>query len=62
MKGTRPGRLPAPSRVEGAEGRTCAQKGCDTKLSVYNAGEFCWRHAEVVFPTYRGKRLAKPGI
>ncbi len=35
----------------------CAHPECDTKLSVYNVGEHCWQHAEVVFPNYRGKRL-----
>jgi len=25
---------------------------------MYNASEHCWQHAEVVFPNYRGKRLA----
>jgi hypothetical protein len=55
-KGTRPGRLPAASRTE-EEGRICAFEGCQTKLSVYNEGAFCWQHADVVFPNYRGKRL-----
>jgi len=55
-KGTRPGHLPAPSRVEEA-GRTCAHPGCPTKLSVYNTGSSCWQHADVVFPNLRGKRL-----
>jgi hypothetical protein len=57
MKGTRPGHLPPPSRLTRA-GRTCAEPGCSTKLSVYNASEYCWQHADVVFPNYRGKRLA----
>jgi hypothetical protein len=38
-------------------GRACAHQGCGTKLSVYNAGELCWQHAEIVFPNLRGKRL-----
>ncbi len=59
MKGTRPGHLPQPSKTE-AEGRVCAYPGCATRLSVYNAGEHCWQHADIVFPNYRGKRLA-PG-
>jgi hypothetical protein len=56
MKGTRPGHLPPPSRPTGA-GRTCAEPGCTTKLSIYNTATMCWQHAEVVFPNYRGKRL-----
>jgi hypothetical protein len=57
MKGTRPGKLPPPSRTTEA-GRECAEPGCRTRLSVYNGNEFCWQHADVVFPNFRGKRLA----
>ncbi len=59
MKGTRPGHLPPASRTVD-EGRVCAHPGCRTKLSIYNAGNRCWQHADVVFPNYRGKRLADP--
>jgi hypothetical protein len=55
-KGTRPGHLPPPSKVEDAE-RVCSYPGCRTRLSVYNATERCWQHAEVAFPHHRGKRL-----
>lgn len=55
-KGTRPGHLPPPSTVE-EEGRVCSFRGCETTLSVYNAGDRCWQHAEVRFPNHRGKRL-----
>jgi len=55
-KGTRPGHLPPPSQAE-EEGRICAHARCRTRLSVYNAGSFCWQHAETVFPNLRGKRL-----
>jgi hypothetical protein len=57
MKGTRPGRLPRPSRRGGADGRTCSAPGCETRLSRYNAGDRCWQHADATFPNYRGKRL-----
>ena len=57
MKGTRPGRLPPPSRRSGADGRTCSEPGCETQLSKYNAGDRCWQHADATFPNYRGKRL-----
>lgn len=57
MQGTRPGKVPPPSREHG-EGRTCDRDGCTTRLSKYNPSAFCWQHAEVVFPTYRGKRLS----
>jgi hypothetical protein len=39
------------------KGRICAHDGCRTTLSVYNEGAFCWQHADVVFPNYRGKRM-----
>ena len=55
-KGTRPGHLPPPSRAE-EHGRVCSAPGCRTKLSVYNASERCWQHADSRFPNHRGKRL-----
>ncbi len=55
-KGTRPGHLPAPSHQE-EEGRVCAHAGCETTLSVYNASDRCWQHAEARFSSHRGKRL-----
>lgn len=39
------------------QGRICADPDCHTKLSVYNTSEYCWQHADVTFPNYRGKRL-----
>jgi len=59
MKGTRPGHLPEASR-QTSSGRICAADGCSTRLSVYNAGRYCWQHTDIEFPNYRGKRLA-PG-
>ena len=61
MKATRPSRLPPPSRT-GSPGRTCVEAGCTTRLSVYNAGSYCWQHADIVFPNYRGKRLARGDV
>ena len=58
MKGTRPGRLPPPSKRGGVDGRVCAAPGCETKLSRYNAGDRCWQHADATFPNFRGKRLS----
>ncbi len=57
MQGTRPGKLPPPSRTHGDD-RVCEIPGCETKLSRYNPAKRCFQHAEVVFPSYRGKRLA----
>jgi hypothetical protein len=56
LQGTRPGKLPPPSQTHEL-GRVCQAAGCETKLSRYNASRFCWQHAEVSFPNYRGKRL-----
>jgi hypothetical protein len=39
-------------------GRVCSAPGCTTRLSIYNLASFCWQHAELHFPNYRGKRLA----
>jgi hypothetical protein len=58
MKGSRPGKLPPPSQTS-ETGRTCEAPGCHTKLSIYNLGSTCWQHADLVFPNYRGKRLAE---
>jgi hypothetical protein len=30
-------------------GRMCAQDGCVTILSTYNASEFCWLHSPPAF-------------
>ena len=57
MKGQKPRRMPRPSR-QAMAGRVCEAPGCDTKLSVYNMKGRCWQHAEIVFPNYRGRRLA----
>ncbi len=43
-----------PSKSYG-EGRVCAKKGCDTRLSMYNRREYCHVHAPVKFPRVRGK-------
>lgn len=40
-----------------SEGRVCARKGCDTKLSMYNRREYCYAHAPVRFPRVRGRIL-----
>ena len=43
--------------AESSAGRTCAEEGCGTRLSVYNSAERCWQHADVVFPNFRGRRV-----
>jgi hypothetical protein len=32
-----------PSRTFGT-GRSCAEAGCDTRLSMYNRDDHCWQH------------------
>lgn len=36
-------------------GRTCASKGCDTRLSQYNRREWCYTHAPTRYPRLRGR-------
>jgi hypothetical protein len=59
VKGRRPGNDPPPSKAERV-GRICDHKDCDTRLSMYNKTGFCWQHQPLIFPNYRGKRLANP--
>lgn len=61
MRGTRPGKIPRPSRTVEAGERVCEHPGCDTRLSRYNLREKCWQHTDIVFPNYRGRRLAPEG-
>lgn len=35
--------------------RTCAGKGCDTRLSQYNKREYCFTHAPTKYPRLRGR-------
>jgi hypothetical protein len=59
IRGSRPQGLPRASRRY-AEGRVCAEAGCETKLSVYNRRDKCWAHAEMKVPRLRGRKPA-PG-
>lgn len=56
MRGTRPGKRPRPSK-RSEVGRVCAAEDCATTLSIYNAKDVCWQHADIAFPNFRGKRL-----
>ncbi len=58
MRGSRPGKLPPVSPTT-KPGRVCVAPGCATKLSIYNLSSTCWQHSDLVFPNYRGKRLAE---
>lgn len=35
--------------------RTCRHDDCDTRLSRYNLGAYCWLHSDVTYRRTRGK-------
>lgn len=45
-----------PSKSFGA-GRTCREAGCETKLSRYNNGKYCYQHEPMSVPRTRGKKI-----
>ena len=57
IRGSRAAGLPKPSR-QAEHGRTCSQKGCETKLSVYNRADKCWAHADTKLSPLRGRKPA----
>jgi hypothetical protein len=46
-----------PSRTF-ASGRVCSEPGCETKLSIYNDGDFCYLHEREAHMKLRGKKIA----
>jgi hypothetical protein len=38
------------------KGRTCAQEGCVTRISVYNRAKYCWVHEPVRYYVARGRK------
>jgi hypothetical protein len=46
-----------PSKSFGKD-RTCRQQGCDTKLSIYNNGKYCYQHEPMAIPRTRGRKIA----
>ena len=38
--------------------RVCQEKGCKTRLSIYNDGQHCSLHAPMITPRTRGKKIA----
>jgi hypothetical protein len=58
IRGVRPRELPRPNRTY-AQGRVCADPGCETRLSIYNKATHCWAHAPATFPLVRGQRRRK---
>jgi hypothetical protein len=41
-----------------AKDRTCREAGCQTKLSIYNNGKYCYQHEPMAVPLTRGKKIA----
>jgi len=46
-----------PSKSFGKD-RTCREPGCDTRLSMYNHGKFCYLHEPMSVPRTRGRKIA----
>ncbi|MDQ4133387.1 MAG: hypothetical protein M3179_09325 [Actinomycetota bacterium] len=39
-------------------GRVCKHPECETQLSIYNDGAFCYQHEPMFHPRVRGKKIA----
>ena len=50
--------LPQPNK-QYTTGRTCAEPGCETRLSRYNKWQYCWQHEPVHAYVPRGKRKSR---
>ena len=37
-------------------GRTCAEDGCITRISMYNRSTYCWAHDPVRYYVARGRK------
>ena len=46
-----------PSKVFGKD-RLCREPDCDTRLSMYNTGKYCYLHEPMAVPRTRGKKIA----
>jgi len=46
-----------PSKSFG-KNRVCKESGCETRLSMYNNGSYCYQHEPMVVPRTRGKKIA----
>ncbi len=56
MTGSKPGHLGRAPK-QGATGRVCETEGCETRLSVYNSRETCFRHSPTRYPRTRGRMV-----
>jgi hypothetical protein len=41
-----------------ARDRVCGNEECETRLSIYNEGDFCYLHEPQVAPRVRGRKIA----
>jgi hypothetical protein len=55
FRGARVRELPRRNRTY-AEGRTCTDPTCATRLSIYNRSTYCWQHEPLRAYIARGKR------
>ena len=39
-------------------GRVCQEPACDTRLSIYNKGKYCYQHEPHSAPRTRGRKIA----
>jgi hypothetical protein len=39
-------------------GRVCDHSGCETVLSIYNKGKYCYQHEPMATPRTRGRKIA----
>ena len=46
-----------PSKSFGTN-RVCREAGCETRLSMYNNGKYCYQHEPMSVPRTRGKKIA----
>jgi hypothetical protein len=46
-----------PSKSFGAN-RVGREAGCETRLSMYNNGKYCYQHEPMSVPRTRGKKIA----
>ena len=40
------------------KGRVCRDPGCNTQLSIYNKGKYCYSHEPMQTPRTRGRKIA----
>lgn len=61
MRGSGAGRAGRPAR-RAASGRVCQERGCATRLSVYNRATRCWQHEppRKFIPVRGGRRTPAP--